>query len=109
MSALLRLRHGLNKLHGGGSPSRLLPKATMASYLKKYGHDLTAVAANSDPVVGRDDEINRVLCVLSRKSKNSAVLVGAAGVGKTAIARAWRVASPAARCPARSPARAWWS
>ena len=44
------------------------------------------MVANADPVVGREEEIDRVLCILSRKSKNSAVLVGAPGVGKTAIA-----------------------
>jgi ATP-dependent Clp protease ATP-binding subunit ClpA len=51
-----------------------------------YGRDLTEVAARGDPVVGRDAEIDRVVSILSRKSKNSAVLVGAPGVGKTAIA-----------------------
>uniref|UniRef100_A0ACD5ZI82 Uncharacterized protein n=1 Tax=Avena sativa TaxID=4498 RepID=A0ACD5ZI82_AVESA len=56
------------------------------SKLDIFGRDLTAMAANADPVVGREDEIDRVVCILSRKSKNSAVLVGAAGVGKTAIA-----------------------
>ncbi|CAN6294779.1 unnamed protein product [Urochloa humidicola] len=54
--------------------------------LDRYGRDLTAAAASSGPVFGRDDEIDRVVSILSRKSKNSAVLVGAAGVGKTAIA-----------------------
>ncbi|EAZ22682.1 hypothetical protein OsJ_06351 [Oryza sativa Japonica Group] len=54
--------------------------------LDAFGRDLTAEAANADPVVGREEEIDRVVCILSRKSKNSAVLVGAAGVGKTAIA-----------------------
>jgi ATP-dependent Clp protease ATP-binding subunit ClpA len=44
------------------------------------------LAANADPVVGREEEIDRVVCILSRKSKNRAVLVGAPGVGKTAIA-----------------------
>ncbi|CAN6289183.1 unnamed protein product [Urochloa humidicola] len=55
--------------------------------LDTYGRDLTAAAAaSSGPVFGRDDEIDRVVSILSRKSKNSAVLVGPAGVGKTAIA-----------------------
>ena len=56
------------------------------SMLNWFGRDLTELAASGDPVVGRDDEIDRVVSILSRKSKNSAVLVGAAGVGKTAIA-----------------------
>ncbi|CAN6289184.1 unnamed protein product [Urochloa humidicola] len=59
-------------------------------WLDKYGRDLTEHAARGggggDPVVGRDAEIDRVVSILSRRSKNSAVLVGAPGVGKTAIA-----------------------
>uniref|UniRef100_A0ACD5YNR5 Uncharacterized protein n=1 Tax=Avena sativa TaxID=4498 RepID=A0ACD5YNR5_AVESA len=47
---------------------------------------MTAAAGNTDPVIGRDDEIDRVVCILCRRTKNSAVLVGAPGVGKTAIA-----------------------
>ena len=56
--------------------------------LEKFGRDLTAVArANKlDPVVGRDDEIRRVIQVLSRRRKNNPVLIGEPGVGKTAIA-----------------------
>jgi len=55
--------------------------------LEKYGRDLTAAAADGklDPVIGRDDEIRRVIQVLSRRTKNNPVLVGEAGVGKTAI------------------------
>jgi ATP-dependent Clp protease ATP-binding subunit ClpB len=55
--------------------------------LQKYGRDLTAAAADGklDPVIGRDDEIRRVIQVLSRRTKNNPVLVGEAGVGKTAI------------------------
>ncbi|OEL37971.1 Chaperone protein ClpB1 [Dichanthelium oligosanthes] len=62
--------------------------ASMSSrwLLDRYGRDLTEQAASGDPVVGRDDEINRVVSILSRKSKNSAVLVGAPGVGNTAVA-----------------------
>ncbi len=56
--------------------------------LEKFGRDLTAVARQNqlDPVVGRDDEIRRVIQVLSRRRKNNPVLIGEPGVGKTAIA-----------------------
>lgn len=56
--------------------------------LTKYGRDLTALAAEGklDPVVGRDEEIRRVIQVLSRRTKNNPVLIGEPGVGKTAIA-----------------------
>ena len=55
--------------------------------LEKYARDLTAVAAQGklDPVIGRDDEIRRVMQVLSRRRKNNPVLIGDPGVGKTAI------------------------
>ncbi len=55
--------------------------------LEKYGRDLTALARQGkiDPVVGRDDEIRRVMQVLTRRSKNNPVLIGEPGVGKTAI------------------------
>ena len=55
--------------------------------LKKYARDLTEAARNGklDPVIGRDDEILRVVQVLSRRTKNNPVLIGEAGVGKTAI------------------------
>ncbi|MEE3069181.1 MAG: AAA family ATPase [Actinomycetota bacterium] len=63
------------------------PEAKFAA-LEKYGHDLTAQAAAGkiDPVIGRDDEIRRVIQVLSRRTKNNPVLIGEPGVGKTAIA-----------------------
>ncbi|WP_256465774.1 ATP-dependent chaperone ClpB [Conexibacter sp. S30A1] len=56
--------------------------------LEKYGRDLTRAAADGklDPVIGRDDEIRRVIQVLSRRTKNNPVLIGEPGVGKTAIA-----------------------
>jgi ATP-dependent Clp protease ATP-binding subunit ClpB len=58
--------------------------------LQKFGTDLTeqAKAGRLDPVIGRDDEIRRVIQVLSRRSKNNPVLIGEPGVGKTAIAEA---------------------
>jgi ATP-dependent Clp protease ATP-binding subunit ClpB len=61
-----------------------------ASYeaLERYGRDLTGLAARGklDPVIGRDDEIRRVMEILSRRTKNNPVLIGEPGVGKTAIA-----------------------
>jgi ATP-dependent Clp protease ATP-binding subunit ClpB len=56
--------------------------------LEKFGRDLTALAEDGklDPVIGRDDEIRRVMQVLSRRTKNNPVLIGDPGVGKTAIA-----------------------
>ncbi|MBV8301675.1 MAG: AAA family ATPase, partial [Candidatus Dormibacteraeota bacterium] len=56
--------------------------------LEKYGRDLTAAARQGklDPVIGRDEEIRRVIQVLSRRTKNNPVLIGEPGVGKTAIA-----------------------
>jgi ATP-dependent Clp protease ATP-binding subunit ClpB len=55
--------------------------------LERYAHDLTESARNGklDPVIGRDDEIRRVMQVLSRRTKNNPVLIGEPGVGKTAI------------------------
>ena len=65
--------------------------------LEKYGRDLTDAARRGklDPVIGRDDEIRRVIQVLSRRTKNNPVLIGEPGVGKTAIAEglAQRIAS----------------
>jgi len=63
-------------------------QATGESMLKKYTRDLTALAGEGklDPVIGRDDEIKRVIQVLSRRTKNNPVIIGEPGVGKTAIA-----------------------
>ena len=63
------------------------PEATNDT-LEKYGYDMVERARNQklDPVIGRDEEIRRVLQILSRRTKNNPILVGEAGVGKTAIA-----------------------
>ena len=63
------------------------PEATQGA-LNQYGRDLVALAAEGklDPVIGRDQEIRRVIQVLSRRTKNNPVLIGEPGVGKTAIA-----------------------
>ncbi|KAL6634506.1 hypothetical protein ACP70R_027177 [Stipagrostis hirtigluma subsp. patula] len=74
-----------------------LGNAPITASLDTYGRDMTAAAGDMDPVIGRDDEIDRVVCTLCRRTKNSAVLVGAPGVGKTAIAEglAQRIAAGA--------------
>ncbi|NLA05674.1 MAG: AAA domain-containing protein, partial [Firmicutes bacterium] len=56
--------------------------------LERYGRDLTALAeaGKLDPVIGRDDEIRRMMVILSRRTKNNPVLIGEPGVGKTAVA-----------------------
>ncbi len=70
------------------------PEATY-DVLKKYGRDLVEEVAKGkvDPVIGRDEEIRRVIQILSRKSKNNPVLIGEPGVGKTAVVEglAWRI------------------
>lgn len=55
--------------------------------LEKYGRDVVELARQGkiDPVIGRDDEIRRIIKILSRKTKNNPVLIGEPGVGKTAI------------------------
>src|SRR5574344_2748199 len=60
---------------------------TPTGAIKKYTTDFTELAANGklDPVIGRDEEIRRAIQVLSRRTKNNPVLIGNAGVGKTAI------------------------
>jgi len=62
------------------------PEATYAA-LEKYARDLTELARRSklDPVIGRDEEIRRVMQILARRTKNNPVLIGEPGVGKTAI------------------------
>ena len=76
----------LMTVRGGQRVTTQDPESTFQS-LEKYGRDLTAIARQGklDPVIGRDEEIRRVIQVLSRRTKNNPVLIGEAGVGKTAI------------------------
>ena len=69
----------------GGPPG--LPRRSATPALDEFGRDLTALAraGRIDPVIGRDDEIDQTVEVLSRRTKNNPVLIGEAGVGKTAI------------------------
>ncbi len=66
--------------------------------LKKCGRDLVEQAMKLDPVTGRDEEIHRVIRILSRRTKNNPVLVGEPGVGKTAVVEDWLSALPRAMC-----------
>jgi ATP-dependent Clp protease ATP-binding subunit ClpB len=80
----------LTKLHqvrGGQRVTTQDPEGTYQA-LEKFGRDLTELAEQGklDPVIGRDEEIRRVIQVLSRRTKNNPVLIGDPGVGKTAIA-----------------------
>ncbi len=77
----------LQTVRGGQRVTSANPESTYQA-LEKYGRDLTAEAraGRLDPVIGRDEEIRRVIQVLSRRTKNNPVLIGEPGVGKTAIA-----------------------
>ena len=77
----------LREIRGGQRVSDQTPEQKYQA-LKRYGRDLNALARADklDPVIGRDEEIRRVLQVLSRRTKNNPVLIGEPGVGKTAIA-----------------------
>jgi ATP-dependent Clp protease ATP-binding subunit ClpB len=81
-----RLMKALSEVRGNQRVTTPTPEATYEA-LEKYGRDLTQLAAKGkvDPVIGRDDEIRRVIQVLSRRTKNNPVLIGEPGVGKTAI------------------------
>ncbi len=81
-----RLMQALQQVRGNQRVSDQNPEGKYQT-LEKYGRDLTEAARKGkiDPVIGRDDEIRRVMQVLSRRTKNNPVLIGDPGVGKTAI------------------------
>src|ERR671930_21730 len=76
----------IKEVRGGQRVTSQDPEGTYQA-LEKFGRDLTAAAESGklDPVIGRDEEIRRVIQVLSRRTKNNPVLIGDPGVGKTAI------------------------
>jgi ATP-dependent Clp protease ATP-binding subunit ClpB len=81
-----KLLTALRKVRGNQRVTSQNPEGTYQS-LERYGRDLTKAAEQGklDPVIGRDEEIRRVIQVLSRRTKNNPVLIGEPGVGKTAI------------------------
>jgi len=80
------LLSALREVRGTQRVTSQTPEGTYAA-LEQYGRDLTELARKGklDPVIGRDDEIRRVIQILSRRTKNNPVLIGEPGVGKTAI------------------------
>ncbi|MGH2614523.1 MAG: ATP-dependent chaperone ClpB [Thermomicrobiales bacterium] len=82
-----RVYEALTEIRGGQRVTDANPEDKYQA-LEKYGRDLTELAQQGklDPVIGRDEEIRRVMQVLSRRTKNNPVLIGEPGVGKTAIA-----------------------
>jgi ATP-dependent Clp protease ATP-binding subunit ClpB len=81
-----KLLAALTAVRGNQRVTSNMPEAAYEA-LEKYGTDLVAMARRNklDPVIGRDEEIRRVVRILSRKTKNNPVLIGEPGVGKTAI------------------------
>jgi ATP-dependent Clp protease ATP-binding subunit ClpB len=82
-----KINEAINDLRKGRTADTAGAEDTYEA-LEKYTHDLTRAAREGkiDPIIGRDDEIRRSMQVLSRRTKNNPVLIGEAGVGKTAIA-----------------------
>jgi len=81
-----RVYQALQEVRGGQRVTTPTPETTYQA-LEQYGRDLTTLARQGklDPVIGRDEEVRRVIQVLSRRTKNNPVLIGEPGVGKTAI------------------------
>ncbi|MEB2283174.1 MAG: ATP-dependent chaperone ClpB [Myxococcales bacterium] len=81
-----KFMEALRSVRGSQRVTSQDPESTYQA-LEKFGRDLTALAAQGklDPVIGRDEEVRRVVQVLSRRTKNNPVLIGEPGVGKTAI------------------------
>ena len=90
----VNVKKAIEEIRGGNKVVDQNPEEKY-EVLKKYGRNLTEEVAKGkiDPVIGRDEEIRRVIQILSRKSKNNPVLIGEPGVGKTAIVEglAWRI------------------
>jgi ATP-dependent Clp protease ATP-binding subunit ClpB len=87
-------------VRGGQRVTSQTPEGTYEA-LEKYGRDLTALAQQGklDPVIGRDEEIRRVIQILSRRTKNNPVLIGPPGVARPRSWRGWLSGSYGATCP----------
>jgi len=80
-----RVKSEVEKLRGEGKKVDTASGDTNFQALKTYGCDLVKDAGKLDPIIGRDEEILRVVIILSRRTKNNPVLIGEPGVGKTAV------------------------
>lgn len=83
--SVARVKSEVEKLRGQGKKVDTASGDTNFQALKTYGRDLVEDAGKLDPVIGRDEEIRRVVRILSRRTKNNPVLIGEPGVGKTAV------------------------
>ncbi len=97
-----RLLQALAEIRGSHRVTDQNPEEKLEA-LERFGQDLTQAAEQGklDPVIGRDEEIRRVIQVLSRRTKNNPVLIGEPGVGKTAIVEGLAQRIVSATCPTR--------
>ncbi len=81
------VERGIGEIRGSAGPASSRNQEAQYEALEKYGRDLTKLARDRklDPVIGRDEEIRRVIQILCRRTKNNPVLIGEPGVGKTAV------------------------
>lgn len=102
-------------LPGGGPARRLIPdrgttRRSETKLLDQYSRDLTEMAARGelDPVIGRETEIQRVIQILSRRTKNNPVLIGEPAWGRRPLPRPWPSGCRRGRCRIASGAGAWY-
>lgn len=81
----LSVKSEVEKVRGQGKKVETVFGDTNFQALKTYGRDLVEEAGKLDPVIGRDEETKRIIRILCRRTKNNPVLIGEAGVGKTAV------------------------